>query len=253
MRVLHRTMATGQLALGVRVSGADDARPPVVLVHGMAGDHSTWRAFASVLRREGRTVVAVDLRGHGRSGHAAGYRLDDFRDDLRFVLDDLDLDVADVVAHSLGAHAALRLAMDVPDRIGRLVLEEIPPMPRDQRDLDEGIVVAASLGERVRGLGWALRNPVPLIRFDRRLPADVSSQFEVADPDWWARLGAVASPTLVISGGRRSFLPPRHLRSLSDALPDGRFVEIPTGHSVHRDRAADFAAVVTEFLDAGRA
>lgn len=251
MRVLHRPTADGDLALAVRVSGADRGRPPVLLVHGMAGDHSTWRAFAAALRRDDRTVVAVDLRGHGRSGHAADYRLDDFRDDLRFVLDDLCIDVADVVAHSLGAHAVLRLAMEAPDRIGRLVLEEVPPMPRDQRDLDEGIVVAASLGERVRGLGWAVRNPVPLIRFDRRVPADVSPQFEVADPDWWTRLGTVASPTLVISGGRRSFLPPQHLRSLSDALPDGRFIEIPTGHSVHRDRAADFGATVTGFLDAG--
>ncbi|NDZ94374.1 alpha/beta hydrolase [Streptomyces sp. SID6673] len=248
MRVLHRPTASGDLALHVRVAGVDPDRPPVVLVHGMAGDHSTWRTFARALRREGRSVVSVDLRGHGRSGHAATYRLDDFRDDLRFVLDDLDIDVADVVAHSLGAHSALRLAMDVPNRVRRIVLEEIPPMPRDQHDLDENIVVAASLGERVRGLGWAVRNPVPIIRFDRRVATEVSTQFEVADPDWWTRLRAVTAPALVISGGRRSFLPPQHLRSLSEVLPGGRFTVIGAGHSVHRDRAADFGSAAGEFL-----
>ncbi|AZG48290.1 alpha/beta fold hydrolase [Gordonia insulae] len=250
MRVLQRPTSAGELALGVRVSGADPDRPPVLLVHGMAGDHSTWRTFAGALRRQGRAVVAVDLRGHGRSGHASTYRLDDFRDDLRFVLDDLDIAVADVVAHSLGAHAALRLAMDEPDRIRRLVLEEIPPMPRDQDDLDLNIVVAASLGERVRGLGWAVRNPLPLIRFDRRVADDVSPQFEVADPDWWAGLDAVTAHTLVISGGRQSFLPPDHLRTLSAALPDGRFTQIDTGHSVHRDRPADFGSAAGDFLSA---
>ncbi|MYR08702.1 alpha/beta fold hydrolase [Gordonia sp. SID5947] len=250
MRVLHRPTSSGDLALNVRIAGVDRDRPPVLLVHGMAGDHATWRAFARALRREDRTVVAVDLRGHGRSAHAPTYQLDDFRDDLRFVLDELDIGVADVVAHSLGAHSALRMAMAEPRRVRRLVLEEIPPMPRDQHDLDENIVVAASLGERVRGLGWAVRNPVPIIRFDRRVATAVSPQFEVADPDWWTRLQTVTARTLVISGGRRSFLPPQHLRSLSETLPDGGFTMIDAGHSVHRDRAVDFGSAAGEFLRA---
>ncbi|MEE4021498.1 alpha/beta hydrolase [Gordonia sp. PKS22-38] len=248
MRVLNRSNPTGDLALGVRVSGHDGQRPPVLLVHGMAGDHTTWRAFASALRRAGRQVISVDLRGHGRSGHAPTYLLDDFRDDLEFVLDELDIGVTDIVAHSLGAHTVLRLAMAIPDRVRRLVLEEVPPMPRDQAHVDEGIVVAASLGERVRGVGAAVRNPWPLIRFDRRVGTEVGRQFETPDPDWWARLDVVAASTLVISGGRRSFLPPRHLRTLCETLPAARFVEIDAGHSVHRDKPAEFAAVAGEFV-----
>ncbi|MDY6810986.1 alpha/beta fold hydrolase [Gordonia sp. HNM0687] len=248
MRVLYRSSPSGDLALGVRVSGDDRHRPPVLLVHGMAGDHTTWRAFARALRREGRRVISVDLRGHGRSGHAQTYLLDDFRDDLEFVLDELDIDETDIVAHSLGGQTALRLAMDVPGRVRRLVLEEVPPMPRDQGHVDEGIVVAASLGERVRGVGAALRNPWPLIRFDRRVGVEVAPQFETPDPEWWARLDVIAASTLIISGGRRSFLPPRHLRTLSEALPDAVFTEIDAGHSVHRDKPAEFASAAGEFL-----
>lgn len=248
MRVLYRPGPSGDLALGVRVSGDDQDRPPVMLVHGMAGDHTTWHAFARAMRRAGRTVLSVDLRGHGRSGRAETYRLDDFRDDLKFVLDDLEIDEVDVVAHSLGAQTALRLAMDVPDRVRHLVLEEIPPMPRDQGHVDEGIVVAATLGERVRGLGWAVRNPWPLIRFDRRVGTEVAPQFETPDPDWWAHLDVVTASVLIISGGRRSFLPPRHLRTLSEVLPDAGYVEIDAGHSVHRDKPVEFGSAVEGFL-----
>lgn len=248
MRVLHRLSSTGDLALRVRVSGDEERRPPVLLVHGMAGDHTTWRGFAAALRREGRRVISVDLRGHGRSGHAQTYLLNDFRDDLHFVLDELDIGVADIVAHSLGAHTALRLAMEAPGRVRRLVLEEIPPMPRDQAHVDEGIVVAATLGERVRGIGAAVRNPWPLIRFDRRVGEEVAPQFETADPQWWARLDVVAASTLIISGGARSFLPSRHLRTLSEALPDARFIAIDAGHSIHRDKPAEFDSAAGGFL-----
>ncbi|MFW0783950.1 alpha/beta hydrolase [Gordonia sp. CPCC 206044] len=246
MRILDRH----DIRIAVRTAGTIDASVPVVLVHGMAGDHATWRSFARTLRRAGRPVVSMDLRGHGRSGRAPRYGLDDFRDDLRFVLDELDLTSVDLVGHSLGAHTALRAVIAEPDRVRRLVLEEVPPMPRDQSDVDEGITVIAGFGERLRGIGALVADPMPLVRFDRSVGAQVGPQFEVPDPDWWEGVRTVNVPTLVISGGRRSFLPPQHLRSLSQALPDARFTVIDAGHSVHRDKAAEFAAAAHDFLTA---
>ncbi|MFW0795518.1 alpha/beta hydrolase [Gordonia sp. CPCC 205515] len=248
MRFMQRQGPSGDLRLAVRTFGEPTDGVPVLLVHGMATDHSTWRSLAAQCERADRPVISVDLRGHGRSAHAPSYLLDDFRDDLRFVLDELQVARVDVVAHSLGAQGTLRLAMADPDRIGRMVLEEIPPMPRHQADVDEGITAGASLGETIRGIGWALLNPAPLVRFDRSMMGAVSPQFTVADPQWWADLAEVGSPTLVISGGSRSFLPPQHLRTLSETLPDGQFTLIDAGHSVHRDRRGEFNRVVAGFL-----
>ena len=248
MRTIFRRQTTaGDLRLAVTASG-DPGRRPVVLVHGMGGDNSTWRPLAHELRGRGRSVVSVDLRGHGRSGHAKAYGLDDFRDDLEFVVDQLGVTDFDLVGHSLGAHTALRLGMVMPERVSHLVLEECPPMPRDQADLDEQIEPASNLGETVRGLVATVSNPLPLLRFDHSLPRKVGSQFQVADGSWWAELAAVQVPTLVISGGERSFLPPRHLRSLAAALPDGTFALIDAGHSVHRDQSRRFGRSVIEFL-----
>lgn len=224
--------------------------PPVLLVHGMGGDHSTWKQFSGDLSRAGRTVIAVDLRGHGRSGRAGRYGLADFATDLGVVLDELDVAQVDVVAHSLGAHSALRLAMVQPTRVRRLVLEEPPPMPLDDADLAENIEPAyGSLAERLRGIRALVANPMPLVRFDRAVHEAVTGQFGRTEPQWWDRLAEVPAPALVVSGGERSFLPPRHLRRIADTLPRGQFVTVASGHSVHRDRPRDFSALVRRHIN----
>ncbi|MBE7162605.1 MAG: alpha/beta fold hydrolase [Williamsia herbipolensis] len=240
--------------LAVRRSRGGTGRP-VLAVHGMGGDHTTWRRLAARLRADGRSVVSYDQRGHGQSSRGV-YDLDRLRDDLLSVVGDLPEDqTVDVVAHSLGAHVALRAAMAAPERFGRLVLEEVPPTPRDAADVAEGITPTSSPRELVLGVLDLIRDPRPVMRFDARLAPTVQAAFGEPDPDWWAGLRRVQTPVLVVSGGEQSFLPPRHLRTLAGALPDGHFLSIPTGHSVHRDRPDDFAAATLAFLrgeDVGR-
>ncbi|WP_132992107.1 alpha/beta fold hydrolase [Gordonia zhaorongruii] len=245
----HRTVLRGGLPLSLMVSGpVDAATTPVVLVHGMGGDRTTWRHVARELRVRGRTVVSFDLRGHGRTGRADSYRLTDFRDDLAAVVADLGCDRVDLVGHSLGAHTALRYAMAQPDRVRRMVLEEVPPMPRNDDDVAEQITPSATLGERIRGIRALIANPFPFLRFDGELGDPVLSEFTVVDSEWWCQLHRVTAPALVISGGRQSFLAPQHLRDLAFALPAGDFLTIDAGHSVHRDRGAEFADAVTGHL-----
>jgi pimeloyl-ACP methyl ester carboxylesterase len=88
-----------------------------------------------------------------------------------------------------------------------------------------------------------------VIRFDHRMPKLVAGQFQVIDTDWWDSLREITAPALVISGGDSSFLPPRHLRSLTEALPDGHFAAIDAGHSVHRDRPSEYNRLVLDFLE----
>lgn len=247
---LRRVHDGDTVDLALRRSRGGTGRP-VLTVHGMAGDHTTWRRLASELRADGRVVLSYDQRGHGRSSRGR-YDLDRFRDDLLSVVgEEAGDEPVDVVGHSLGAHVALRAAMAEPARFGRLVLEEIPPMPRDAADVAEGIVPRSSPRELMLSMVDAVRDPRPFLRFDARLAPRVQSEFDTPDPGWWASLERVRSPVLVVSGGEQSFLPPRHLQTLADALPDGRLLTIPTGHNVHRDRPGQFGAAVLAFLRGG--
>lgn len=97
---------------------------PVVLVHGWACSAYSWRHQLPVLAAAGFRVVALDLRGHGLSAHPLGgdrYTTARMAEFLGWVLDELAIRRVALVGHSLGAAVATRLALEQPERVGRLV------------------------------------------------------------------------------------------------------------------------------------
>ncbi len=115
--------ATVPTALGdVRVArGGRAGGPPVVLLHGYAADLNGWLFTMEALARD-FPVVAIDLPGHGESTKAIG---DGSTATLAAavleVLDALKLDRVHLVAHSMGAAVATRLAAAQPARVHTLV------------------------------------------------------------------------------------------------------------------------------------
>lgn len=97
--------------------------PPVVLLHGWGFDHRIWDRQVRVLAESGRTALVVDLRGHGRSDSPLGsYALHRLAEDVRAVFVELCLPAAVLVGWSLGGVTAMRLALDAPQLLSRLVL-----------------------------------------------------------------------------------------------------------------------------------
>jgi pimeloyl-ACP methyl ester carboxylesterase len=102
--------------------------PPVVLVHGWGGSFATtWQAtgFADLLAESGRTVVGVDLLGHGEAPKPhdpAAYA--DLGGRIRDALP-ADGSPVDALGFSLGAITLLELACEAPQRFRRLVLAGI--------------------------------------------------------------------------------------------------------------------------------
>jgi len=112
------TLRSGRMAY--QDSGAASVRA-VLLLHGFAGDHTTWATIAAGLKRRGRRAIAPDLPGHGQTGIEARDAADLARDLPEF-LDALGIAEVEIVAHSLGAVAALDLAQAVPERVISLSL-----------------------------------------------------------------------------------------------------------------------------------
>jgi pimeloyl-ACP methyl ester carboxylesterase len=109
---------------GVRLAYREAGRgdPPVVLIHGMACDHTHLTPQFQHLSTR-RRVVTLDLRGHGQSDKPTGdYTNEVFGDDLRFVFESLGLEHPVVIGHSLGGSIALALAAAEPRLFGALVL-----------------------------------------------------------------------------------------------------------------------------------
>jgi len=106
--------------------GTESANRPVVLVHGWGGSfESTWRSsgFADLLEDSGRTVIGVDLLGHGVAPKP--HDPEAYSDLTQRVLGCLPDEPCDLVGFSLGAITLLQLAINHPDRVHSLVLAGI--------------------------------------------------------------------------------------------------------------------------------
>ncbi len=106
------------------------AGPPVVILHGLLGSSSNWRSIARRLAEQHR-VFALDLRNHGESPHVDDMSYPAMADDVRAFLDDHKIDAATVIGHSMGGKTAMRLALDAPHRVDRLVVVDVAPTVSD--------------------------------------------------------------------------------------------------------------------------
>ncbi|MBP2400570.1 alpha/beta fold hydrolase [Streptomyces syringium] len=148
----HRSVETGAVRLAYRVSGQPDA-PPLVLLHALGENAADWDAVAPAFARH-RRVFALDLRGHGRSDWPGDYSLELMQGDVIRFLDVLGLGQVDLIGHSMGGIVAYLLAGNHPQRVRRLVLEDVPVPPQDgiaelARRVPAGRVITIPVGHLV--------------------------------------------------------------------------------------------------------
>ncbi|HEX2085782.1 MAG TPA: alpha/beta hydrolase [Solirubrobacteraceae bacterium] len=112
---------------------------PVVLLHGLTATRRYVVMGSKALRKAGHRVVAYDARGHGESEPAPSpdaYGYECLAADLIDVLDDRGVERAVLAGASMGAHTAIRLALEEPDLVAGLVLITPAFHPDHPPDLD---------------------------------------------------------------------------------------------------------------------
>ena len=111
--------------------------PTYLLVHASGFHARCWDKTISHM--EGCHVLAIDLRGHGRSQNHGPFSWDVFGADLTALVKELDLQNVVAVGHSIGGHIVCQSAGDDPHRFSRLLL--IDPVicpPEDYEELERG-------------------------------------------------------------------------------------------------------------------
>jgi pimeloyl-ACP methyl ester carboxylesterase len=105
--------------------------PPIVLVHGFASSlQGNWKApgIVDALVGAGRKVIALDCRGHGRSGkphEPDAYGGTAMSDDVIALMDVLDVAKADLMGYSMGGFIASALMVSHPDRFNSVILSGV--------------------------------------------------------------------------------------------------------------------------------
>jgi pimeloyl-ACP methyl ester carboxylesterase len=224
----------------------------LVLIHGLFSSATVnWirPGTAAALAARGFRVIMPDLRAHGDSGkpHDPGaYPPDVLADDALALIEHLGLDAYDLGGYSLGGRTVVR-ALLRGAAPGRAVVAGM--------GLDGIIHGADRNGTFRRVLG-------NLGTFERGTPEWKSERFLKAmhgDPEalihilgdtaetTTADLAGIATPTLVVMGADDDAI--AGARPLADALPNGRFVEVPGDHMsavVQRDLGAAIGDFLTE-------
>ncbi|QFT89277.1 Dihydrolipoyllysine-residue acetyltransferase component of acetoin cleaving system [Bacillus sp. THAF10] len=109
----------------------------IVLLHGFCGSHEYWKYVIDELEDRYR-IIAVDLRGHGDSAVAENeFTIEDMADDVKVLLESLEIEEATVIGHSLGGYVALQLAKNNPALINGLGLVHSTPHS-DNEEAKEG-------------------------------------------------------------------------------------------------------------------
>jgi 3-oxoadipate enol-lactonase len=221
-----RVIETAGIRLAYRVSGSPGA-PPLVLLHGLGDGAASWEGVAPAFARRWR-VYAPDLRGHGRSDRTGNYSVELMEADLLGFLDALGLDRVDLIGHSMGGLVGYLLAGDHPERVARLILEDV-----------------AALRPRERG---APDRPEGELPFDWEMVLAIRGQIDNPDPAWLGRLGRITAQTLVIGGGAGSHVPQDWVADLARQIPGARLETIEAGHSIHDADPDAFTRAALAFL-----
>ena len=221
---------------------------PLILIHGYLATAMAMAGMARKIAGHGYRVILPDLRGHGESARphdAAAYPPDALADDGLALIEHLGLTGYDLAGYSLGGRTVIRMLARgaTPGRAiaaGQgleAITHTVGRGAQYRRVLTHfGTFEAGSreqaMEDRVKASGG---DPIAL--------ALVLGTF--ADTSLEA-LGRITVPTLVMTGAGDGHN--ATARALADALPHGRYVELPGDHGT-AVRAPQFEAAITGFLD----
>lgn len=243
----------------------DPQRPVVVFVHGAAHDHSVWSLQSRYLANHGRSVLAVDLPGHGRSAGAALSSIEQLADWLVALLDAAGVASASLVGHSMGSLAAVEAAARHEQRIEKIALIGAAiPMPvsdmlletaRNERARAENMVNIWSHGPRAQMGG----NAIPglwMMGMNRRLMERAAPGILYTDlyacnayTGGAEVMASVRCPALIIAGSRDQMTPAKAVKAVAESIRGARLVILDgTGHSLLSESPDAVLNALRDFL-----
>lgn len=251
----------------------------MVFLHGLMGAGGNWRKILTHFK-DRYQILIFDQRGHGRSFHfPEGYAPENYADDLKKILDELGWDRIHLVGHSMGGRNAMNFNFRFPDRIEKLVIEDIGPegdaaaMDKVLRLLD---IVPTPFADKDSAKAF----------FKNEFPDQVKNhpQSQIIGPylmtnieekadgtaDWrffkdgiiqslkaghfrkaWGEVEAIQCPCLWIRGENSQDLSRQEFEKIQATNPRIQAVEIPgSGHWVHFEKPAEFTQALESFLQA---
>ncbi|SEM98086.1 alpha/beta fold hydrolase [Lihuaxuella thermophila] len=228
--------------------------PPLLALHGHMNEGRFVQGLADAIHHEYR-VVALDQRGHGESERPTSYANDRYVDDALAWMDELGLQKAIILGHSLGGVVAYRLAAKQPRRVAAMIVEDV------------GAVVDSDLSFVAE---WPRRAPTrealceamgrlgpPHLYSMRQYDDGWGLPFEAEDMiistretngDHWSDWLATDLPALLLHGTRSVVLSCEHAEEMARRRPNTTLVHMDAGHAIYYDNLDAYVKAIRDFL-----
>ncbi|WP_243300134.1 2-succinyl-6-hydroxy-2,4-cyclohexadiene-1-carboxylate synthase [Bacillus litorisediminis] len=258
-----------QYHLKISGSGA-----PLWLLHGFTGSSKTWDELASLLSPY-RTIVAIDLLGHGKTespSSADRYTMNEQVEDLNQIRKQLSFDSIELLGYSMGGRVALSYTILKKPYVKKLILESSSPGLISEAERIERQENDFSLALKIKNEGlqsfvdyWA---NIPLFATQKLLPDSVQEKIRHerllqnpiglansliglgtgSQPSWWNRLHEIDIPILFITGQKdQKFL--KIAEQMKKRIPHASHINVfNAGHAIHVELPQNFGKIVKEFV-----
>lgn len=258
------------------------ARLPVISIHGLTRNSADFGVIAGLIAHSGRRVLAVDVRGRGRSDRAPDpmtYTPDVYARDVLALMEQAGIDRAVFLGTSMGGLITMTLAGLKPRVIAAAILNDVGPevaaegLTRIAGYTGQPVVIeswddAAAYAQRIneaalphyQAADWAAfarrtfregTEGAPVLDYDPDISAPIKAAGAKAlVPTLWPAFRRLTkkAPTLLVRGGTSDLLSPAIADKMRKAAPDMACVEIPdVGHAPMLDEPEARAAIF-EFL-----
>lgn len=239
----------------------------VVLIHGLFGDLDNLKSVSRALQEQYH-VVNIDLRNHGSSPWTDTMCFVEMAADLQDLLDNLKINKAHILGHSLGGKVAMGFALEHPDRVHSLIIADIAPVAYDARHnsiLDALEAIDLELLNSRQDADKALANAIQT----RGIRQFLLKNLRKTDNGWEWRLnlaglrkcyadligapaqeGEFSGPVLFIRGGNSDYIQEEHRDAITRRFPQAESKTIAeAGHWLHAEKPAVFNGLVRRFLE----
>jgi 2-succinyl-6-hydroxy-2,4-cyclohexadiene-1-carboxylate synthase len=247
---------------------------PLVLLHGFTGDRTTWNSFVEQWSHK-RTCICIDIIGHGKTSSPENidrYKIQSVVQDIKSILENLQLDVVDVLGYSMGGRLALNFALEYPEKVRKLVLESSSPGLKTEEERNSRQIQDERLANQIleQGIEEFVRywENIPLFSSQKELPLQKQQMVREqrlqnsivglsnslkgmgtgVQPSCWDKLSLFEIETLLITGALdEKFC--LIAEEMAASMKNAQWLKVDgCGHAIHVEHSEKFGTIVNGFL-----
>lgn len=240
---------------------------PLIILHGLFGMLDNWHSIAQKLALN-FTVFTVDLRNHGHSFHSGDMNFKVMCDDIKRLMDHLQLPSADFIGHSMGGKLVMSLAGEYPQLINRAIIADIAPRKYPDGHTIHFKAMLDVMDKHVKSRKDAEEIMQSYIQETAIIQFLLKGLYRQADGTYTFRMNVVvlerayhqisgeivldwpfSNPVLFLKGEQSNYIRESDEASIKTMFPNASFASVSlAGHWLHADNPEGFITEVNKFL-----